>query len=221
MAIDVRQRTLHGDQRIAFHASWADFQSLARSIGDQPLRIAFDGERVELMSPSPEHEALTNALDIILRSLAATLGVRFKGMRSTRWERPDTLRGVEADSSYYLTGEKIDAARRRPQDPADWPLPDLALEIDLRASALDRQGIYAALGVPEVWRFDGETVSIDCLGPDGEYQDAHESGWLGIRPEEMVHLLSLDAEDDQDFASQVADWARRVLVPRREYRTGG
>ena len=53
MSISTSKRQAAGDQRIAFHATWELYQSMAHTIGDQPIRLAFDGERMELMSPRP------------------------------------------------------------------------------------------------------------------------------------------------------------------------
>ncbi len=94
------------------------------------------------------------------------LGIARKSLASTTWDRPEVERGIEADECYLLTAEKVeDVALRRPRTAADCPIPDLAIEIDMRRSEVDRAEIYATLGVPEVWRFDGKTLRIDRLGP--------------------------------------------------------
>ncbi len=48
--------------------------------------------------------------------------------------------------------------------------PYLAIEIDITSSSLDRLTIYDALGIGEIWRFDGEKLFIYCL-EDGSYQE--------------------------------------------------
>ena len=113
-----------------------------------------------------------------------------------------------------MTTSKITDSKRRPQRPADWPLPGLAFESDVHPHALDRPSICAALGVPEVWRFDGESLWIDRLGLDGMYSESPQSGWSRVRPEVIVRLLSIDADDDNDYASKAVDWARRTAEPR-------
>ena len=50
------------------------------------------------------------------------------------------------------------------------PPPDLAIEVDNTNSSLNRMAIYGALGVPEVWRFDGEGLQVWLRQPDGTYQ---------------------------------------------------
>lgn len=216
MATAVENRVRTTDHRIVFYATWDQYETISRAVGDQHVRLAYDGERVELMSPGAEHEDWAVVIERLVRPIAAALGVLCKGMRSTRWGRPAAARAIEGDATFYLTADKIAVARTRPKRSEDWPLPDLAIEIDMSPSKIDRPAIYAALGIPEVWRFDGQTLRIDRLGADGKYADARESGWLGVRPDEVVRLLSIDAEDDNDFSAQVLEWARNVLVPRRE-----
>lgn len=219
--IDRKAPPLYHDDRIAFAASWDLYQMLVEAIGDQPVRLAFDGERVELMSPGLHHERYKETIGTLVRALAAGLKVPLIGVGSTRWRRPAARRGLEADTSFYLTREKVEDARRLPEDEARWPIPDLAIEIDISPAKVDRPGIYRALGIPEIWRFDGETLRIDRLGSDGAYADAPESGFLGLRTVEAAHLLRTvagEAEDDTDYARRVTEWAHRVLLPRR---TGG
>ena len=43
-----------------------------------------------------------------------------------------------------------EAVARMSEDVADYPNPDLGVEVDVSPSKIDRPGIYAALGVAEV-----------------------------------------------------------------------
>ncbi len=214
MAIVVETQRGGGDHRVAFRATWEQYPSIARAVGRQNVRLAFDGERVEFMSPGQEHEDWKERFACLIRPIAAALGLPCKGMGSRRWEGEDTLRAIEGDATFYLTAAKITIARQRPKNSSEWPLPDLAIEIELSPSRIDRPAIYASLGVSEVWRFDGETVRIDRLGPDGIYAKAPESGWFPVRPDEITERLTIDAADDNDFSDQVLAWARKVLIPR-------
>jgi Uma2 family endonuclease len=49
------------------------------------------------------------------------------------------------------------------------PPPDLAIEIDVTRSSLNRMSIYASLALPEVWRYDGKKLTFHELRPDGAY----------------------------------------------------
>ena len=50
------------------------------------------------------------------------------------------------------------------------PPPDLVVEVDVTRTSLDRLKIFAALGVPEVWRSTGRSLQFLHLQADGTYQ---------------------------------------------------
>ena len=54
------------------------------------------------------------------------------------------------------------------------PPPDLVIEIDITSPSLNKLPIYAAVGVPEVWRFDGRRVIILTLVGDA-YTEREDS----------------------------------------------
>jgi hypothetical protein len=66
---------------------------------------------------------------------------------------------------------------------ADYPNPDLAVEVDISPPEIDRSGIDAALNVPEVWHLGADgAISIERLGDDGHYTAAQSSGFCTCAP---------------------------------------
>jgi hypothetical protein len=72
------------------------------------------------------------------------------------------------------------------EQPTRYPNPDVAIEIDLSSPEVDRPVISAALKVGEAWRFDGESMRIELLGPDGTCLPATKSRFPPIRADEVV-----------------------------------
>ena len=80
--------------------------------------------------------------------------------------------------------------RRKDNDVAGYPNPDLAVEVDIPRPQADRPSIYAWLRVPELWTFDLERVTIaqlsegqsDPEGSDSRYLDTGRSIWYPSRP---------------------------------------
>ena len=97
-------------------------------------------------------------------------------------------KGLEADQCYYFDPAKLDAIAGRDPDRPDDPLPDLAIEIEISSSAVDKMAIYAALGFAEVWRTDGESASFEQLGPDGAYHPGERSLFLPVTPGRLAPL---------------------------------
>jgi Uma2 family endonuclease len=199
------------EPRFAFRTDWDGYQALARILETSADRVlvTFDGERVELrMSPSPLHERNLRRLRRLVEAIADARGLPRYEVGATRWDRPEASRGLEADTSFYLSQPKIEAVRDRPEELARWPLPDLAVEVDHSAPEVDRQSIYIALGVPEIWRFDGVDLEIDVLGDEG-YATDDSSPTLGASAAEVASwVLDREAMDDRDWENRVDAWAR-------------
>jgi len=185
------------------------------------LRLAFDGSNIELMVTSNLHEIYADALDSLFKAIAEAPGVVYLACRSASWDRPGVERGIQADNSYYLDPAKILAAaaaeRKQSKDLQDYPEPDLAIEVDLSPPKADRQSIYKALKVTELWTFDGTNLTIHRLGEDGRYRVVESSGFLPIDPAQVLRwLLHEDrAADHGGWTRRIRTWARRTLKKKR------
>jgi len=146
------------------------------------------------MSPSPIHESYSSLFGRLLGALALERDIEMRGGRSTRFRREDAERGIEPDDCYWIQNER--AVRGKPEiDLAVDPPPDLAIEIDISRSSLDRLAIYAKLRVPEVWLYNGESLRIHLLQADGIYVEAETSRCLPYGDIQiMMPFLQLDSE---------------------------
>ena len=129
------------------------------------------------------------------------------------------MRGLEADLCYYFQAEKLEqdreARRRRAAAVEHYPDPDLAVEIDMSPSQIDRSGIYQALRAIEVWRFDGESVVIERLAPDGTYVTVESSLFLPIRAAEILRWVVAENTDDLPaWRERLGAWIIAELLPR-------
>ena len=185
---ELYQKTCVPDQRVVIRGvDWAFYEQLVDSIPEGcHIHVDYDGKDLELMFPiSPFHDEVKKLLGQFVEAVAQELGIPYKGLGQTTWKRFEVARSLESDECYYFKPEKLaaaDAAKaRRSKDVADYPNPDLSIEVDISPSRIDRPGIYAALKVSEVWRFDGEReeVIIERLGEDGSFHPVEGSAVLG------------------------------------------
>jgi len=179
-----------------------------------PIRTAFDGKDMEIMVTGPLHDDFADLLDQFVKVVAGELGIRIKPQGQTTWKRPEIERGIESDKCYYLAPAKIEAAlaarRARSNDVRDYPNPDLVIEVDISAPEVDRMGIYAAMGVAEVWRFDGQTLTIERLDEHGRYQPVERSSFLRVRADQVPRWLTAeDLSDYEAWVRRVREWAGR------------
>jgi Uma2 family endonuclease len=199
-----------GDSRIVIRdVGWQVYRCLSEAIGEgQHVRLAFDGKDLEIMVTSNIHEQFKLRMGKVLDAVMLALEIDHLEAGETTWDTEESERGLQADLSYDFDPEKIAVARaalaRQSRDPADYPSPDLAVEIDISRPKVDRPSIYADLRVPEVWRFDGQTVIIEQLQADGSYAVVEVSRFLPVPPAEIASWLL--AED----ATLPIVWGRRL-----------
>src|SRR5271166_3525714 len=215
------QMTSQPDHRFVIRdVDWTFYEQLVDSIPEGAnLHVDYDGKDLEIMSLSPIHDVVKKTLARFVELTAEELETPCTGLGQTTWKRPEVARGLEADDCYYFALEKLavadEAIVRWSKDVAEYPNPDLAIEVDVSSSKIDRPAIYAALRVAEVWRFDGERkrIVIERLSEEGTYQTVDMSEFLPVRSEEVARWV---LEEDQRAGSA---WGRRMraraeLAPR-------
>jgi Uma2 family endonuclease len=218
---ELQAMTSEPDQRVVIRdVDWAFYEQLVDSIPEgMHIQVDFDGKDVEIMVLGPFHDGAKKLLGQFVERVAEECEIPYKSAGQTTWKRPDVKRGVEADESYFFRVNKlamIAAARsRNSRDVADYPNPDLGIEVDESPSKIDRPGIYAALRVAEVWRFDGEQVFIDRSGEDEQYHPAPDSQFLPVKAEDVTRwVVEEDTSDESAWARRLRAWVRAEVAPR-------
>jgi hypothetical protein len=198
------------DQRIVFRGvDWHTYHSLSEATGDgQHVRLAYDGKDLEIiMVISNIHEHLKELINKIVNAVTLGLDIDYLSCGETTWQ--SVVRGLQADLSYYFDPDKIrvatDALARGSMNPADYPRPDLAIEIDTSGPLIDRPSIYADLGIIEVWRYvNGQKLVIEHLQADGSYAPVESSRFLRVSAVDILGWLT--AED----STRELAWNRRL-----------
>lgn len=154
--------------------SWRLYQQMLAEIGDGHTRLTYDQGRLEIMSPTPRHEAIKTILGRLVEAYADEMDIEMEGFGSTTFDREDLQKGLEPDECYYVQSAQVVKGRQEFDFSVD-PPPDLAIEIDISPPDLARQPIYAALGVPEIWKYDGNEVCFLKRTKEGQYVAADRS----------------------------------------------
>jgi Uma2 family endonuclease len=158
------------EQRLLLRGvDWETYQAISRALTGRHLRLTYDRENLELMTISGIRGRCSRLLGRLIFVLAEEFDLPIRSCGDMTCDREDLERGVEPDESFYLANEPLLRDKAEVDLTTD-PPPDLMVEIDISRSSRRRLGIYAAMKVPEVWQFDGETVRVHQLGPDGQYQ---------------------------------------------------
>src|SRR5262249_45343136 len=150
--------------------SWGDYEAMLRIVGDRPIRVTYDRGAMEVFMPSFGHEDDAHLLGLVVETLTDELDVPVKAGRTTTHKRRDLDRGTEPDECYWFHENARRMVGKRQLDPDVDPPPDLVIEVDVTSSSLKRLPVFAAMGVPEVWRLAGGALECLHLQPDGTYR---------------------------------------------------
>ena len=127
-----------------------------------------------------------------------------------RWPR----RGENGVSFTYTFAHVETVRGQRRIDLATDPPPDLVLEIDITHPSLDKLPLYAAVGVPEVWRYDGNRVVLYGLTTQG-YEELGVSTILaGVTRDALTELIGLSTQ------LRRATWVRHVQTWAQTHHSG-
>jgi Uma2 family endonuclease len=194
--------------------SWNTYEMLLHDLEGRRFRITFDRGRLEIMALSYRHENRKSLLRRFVETVTFQLYIPIQPGGSMTFKNELLERGLEPDECYWIANEpsmrnKLDFDILRD------PPPDLAIEIEVTRSALNRLDIYAALGVPEVWRFDGKKLRVCILGANGKYREKQTSKVFPFLPMKDFERFLLDTEAPNHTALMHAfhDWVKATLVP--------
>ncbi len=201
------------EQRVLLHGSrWSTDAALVSDIAGRGVRLTYDRGSLEIMSPSVEHEWVKRLIGRMVETLTLELAIPVRSGGSTPLKEELAERGLEPDECYYVDNELVVRGREDLTLESD-PPPDLAVEVEISRSALDRMGIYATLGVSEVWRCDGTHLRIERLRSDGAYEPCtHSVCFPDLAATEVDRFLAnRHGTDETTWARSFRDWVRGTM----------
>jgi Uma2 family endonuclease len=198
------------EQRVVLrNASWELYQSLLESRGDAGApRFAYDWGMLEITSPGVDHEETNRTLAQIVELVALGSSVDVRNLGSSTFDREDLDRGFEPDSCFYVRNEERVRGKGRIDLAVD-PPPDLVIEVDMTSPSLNKLPIYAALGVPEVWRYRKGRVHILELGAEGYVEAARSRAFPILTADLLSSFLTRSKTAGRaEWSSEVLGWTR-------------
>ena len=194
---------------------WKTYQAISKEyFTDRPaFMLAYDEGTLEIMAASRLHEKLSMLLAQIVHVLCEELNLTLSSDGSTTLDREDLNKGIEPDQCFYIFNEP----RMRHRDQIELekdPPPDLAIEVDITSKSINRLGIYAAIGVPEAWRYDGKNFEIRHLTTEGKYLLVAASKYFPTIPLAEIHGF-LTRRHDMDSIAWVREfraWVREQIA---------
>ncbi len=198
------------EQRVIFHhLTWDRYQQILQALGEhRSSRLIYDQGVLEITMPLEDHEFFVRIIDLVVRILATAYLGRIKTMGSTTLDYPNLERGAEPDNAYYLQNQP--KVKGRNVDLTQDPPPDLVVEIDMTHSDIDKLDLYAAMQIPEFWRFNGEELRIYQLTLEG-YQEVETSpNFPGFPKARLYQFLNEAREDEIQAERTLRNWIQEA-----------
>ena len=198
------------EQRIVLdNIPWETYESVLAAQRDRSVpRLTYDRGQLEIMSPSAEHERLKETVTLLINIVAEEMGINAEGFGSTTFRREDLARGFEPDACFYIAS----LGRIKGKTTLDLrldPPPDLVIEIDMTSPSLDKFSIFAQMGVPEVWRYDGSAMQIYRLENAAYVKHTESTALLGVTEEMIGRFLDTSRTLERlAWVRQVRAWVR-------------
>lgn len=175
--------SLEPDRRFAVYDVPWDTYVRVRDAFDEAhtgVRLTYLEGVLELMSPSRDHEALAKLLARLVEAFAEERGLPLNGYKSTTFRTEAKARGLEPDECYSL-GPLRD-------------VPDLALEIVVSSSLVDKLAVYEGLRIAEVWVHREGALTVYRLGAAGYQAQAQSDVLPGLDVGQLATYVRVDAD---------------------------
>jgi Uma2 family endonuclease len=200
-----------GERLILRNVDWESYEQFLKEHQDSSVpRFTYDRGELEIMSPSFEHEELNATVARFVEVVAEELDVHLRTSGSTTFRREDLHRGFEPDSSFYIQSADAIHGKKKINLAID-PPPDLVIEVDVTSDSLDKLPIFGALGISEVWRFDGTDWKILALVNDG-YRETQQSACLPIVTASAIKHFTAGIECMRrpEWLRSIREWVRAI-----------
>lgn len=177
------------------NVSWDEYETLLEELDERPyLRLTYDRGYLHIMTISAEHDGFTRLFGYLMLVLAEELRFKYLSRGSTTLKRK-TETGAEADDCFYFS-HLAEIGQKKRLDLSVDPPPDLVVEIDITLPSVDKFPIYARLGVPEIWRFDGQTVKFYQLANDAYDEVSHSPRFAFLAATVLPEFLWQGNDED-------------------------
>jgi Uma2 family endonuclease len=188
---------VEGAQRFVFYdVDWQFYEQISRLMERTRAFVTYYKGKLELVTISLLHERIAALLTIIVQVLAEETNTPMIAAGMTTLKRQDLNEATEPDRSFYTTHE-LQMRGKQQLDLSIDPPPDIAIEVEVTRRLGERKSIYQDLGVPEIWIYGTEGISI-LLHSDAGYSRAEKSPTFPqISPQEILGFITAGLSQDQ------------------------
>jgi Uma2 family endonuclease len=201
----------HRDHVVFYDTDWEFYEAVSRQLSDVPTRVNFDGSTLEIMTLSIEHEELKHLIGRIIGEIASEFEVDIRSGGSATLKLSTRKKGLEADECFWVQhGPQMRGVARL--DLSIHPPPDLVVEVDVTHAVVDREAVYASIGVPEMWHYDKQTLLTGWQLVDGNWSRIENSvAFPAIHISDLnLFIQALPTRGETAIIKEVRTWLRTL-----------
>lgn len=175
---------------------WQTYVALSDTTDRAGCRLTYDQGDLEIMTPSMPHERYGTMIGRMVERYSEIFDIEIRSVASTTFRRADMHRGFEADEAYYVqNAERIRGISQI--DLEIHPPPDLVVEIEISRSVIDKMSLFAAMGIPELWRYHRQSLEVFCLENKTYASAAASEVFPGFPLKYAEHVLGLQLTSNE------------------------
>lgn len=191
--------------------AWQTYEQLRDEPANHGLRLTYAGGALEVMTPSHRHEHWHKMLGRAIEAMTEELLIPIKSGAATTLRCNRREVGLDPDECYWVQHD-LQVRNKLDIDLAVDPPPDLCIECEASRRAIDKLPLFRSLGVPEVWRYDGERLIVHVLRHNEEFAVEQRSNcfpWLPLA--EFTAQIGISrATDETTWIRGFRDWVRKL-----------
>lgn len=203
--------TLSGEKRVTLRGlTWQSYQQILHALPqNRAARLTYDRGILEITMPLEDHEFALRLIERFIIILVVEMGMKLKTMGSTTMAREELERGSEPDCAYYIQNQPKVAGRI--VNFAEDPPPDLVVEVDITHTDINKNRLYASMGVPEFWRYNGREWRIYQL-QGGLYTELDRSPTFAwVEKAELYRFLEQAQQDEVEAETNFRAWVKEQM----------
>jgi Uma2 family endonuclease len=208
---DVVSQLSDGQFETFHNVTWDEYEELLKQVGEaHGLRISYNDGTLKVMSLSPEHEQYVSFINSLVTHIRLRLRMNIRFFGSATLRKKKKSKGHEPDACFYVQTAAALGNRIKIDFTVD-PPPDVVVEVDIHHDSTGNDPIYAALGVPEIWRYDGWKATILLLR-ENDYIEAKTSNALPIITSAILTEYLTRMQRDGEFEAIIAfdEWLQSL-----------
>ncbi len=200
-----------GEKRVVFRdLEWPAFKQIQRLLTERTHALfTYDDGVLEITMPLESHERFSRLIERFIWILVGEMGLDIKTMGSTTLDREDLLRSAEPDNGYYI--QNFELVADHTVDLSADPPPDLVVEVDITNTDIKKNALYASIGVPEFWRFNGREWKILCLQGDQYIEQDRSPTFPFVQKADLYEFLEVALVREMSAEAKLRKWVREQI----------